>query len=123
MNLYSENYKKMMDGYSKILDCINSVETLEQLESIPNMVDSWLTLVDHYCDEVYWDKTNKSRKKDAPRLGDAGKEMFEAIKSLYQQRLQELSPREYEGVFKPIHVKGFQEMNQTVEEEEEYEEE
>ena len=110
MSLYSENYKKMMDGYNKIVNCIASVEYMEQLECIPNMTDAWIVLVDKYCDEIYYDKSNKNRKKDAPQFGEAGKEMFESLKSIYQQKLQEFLPEEYEGNFKPIRVKNLSEM-------------
>ena len=115
MSLYSENYKKMMDGYTKILSCIHSVETVDQLECIPNMVDSWIALVDKYCDSIYYDKTNKFRKKHASQLGEAGKEMFDAMKTIYQNRLVELTPEEYDGVIKPTRIKGFQEIMQDYE--------
>ena len=110
MSLFSEHYKQMMDGYNKILSCIDSVEIMSQLECIPNMIDSWICLVDHYCDEIYYDKSNKSRKSDASRLGDSAKEMYESMKFLFQQRFGELSPEEYEGKWHPVKVSGFDEI-------------
>ena len=110
MSLYSENYSRIMDGYNKILDTIKSVEQLEQLECIPNMIDNWIKLVDKYCNDVFYDKTNPNRKKDAPRLGEVGMKMFEVMKQLYQDRVEELTPPEYNGLFKPKRVKSLQEI-------------
>jgi hypothetical protein len=117
MSTYSENYKKVMDGYTKIYNTIVSVEVFEQLECIPNMVDNWINLIDRYCDEVYYDKTNRSRKADAHSLGNMGRQMFQELKQLYQGRLQALQPREYEGGFKPCRVKSIAEMAHEQEQE------
>ena len=111
MSIYSENYTKVMCGYNKILACIDSVETREQLECIPIMVENWINLADTYCDHIYYDKTNKHRKKDSSKLGEAVKEMFDDLKSSYEQCISSFEPEEYEGIFKPVKIKGLQEYS------------
>lgn len=110
MSKYGENYKKMLDGYNKIVACIESVGYVEQLECISNLADNWLGLIDHYGDEIYNDKSNWHRKKEADQFCEAGVKMFEDLKNIYQQRLQELAPQGYEGGFCPVRVKNIYEM-------------
>ena len=110
MSKYGENYKKMLDGYNKIVACIESTEFIEQLECVSNLADNWVNLMDHYGDEVYHDRSNRNRRKDANRLCDAGVKMFDELKEIYQQRLQQLTPQEYEGAFHPIRVKNIYEI-------------
>jgi len=109
MSTYSENYQKLLDGYNKIQYTIDSVEELEQLECVSKMADGWVSLADKWAEQVYLDKSNKNRKKDTTRFIEAGKEMFEDIHGLYQQKIQELQPIEYEDTFKPVRIKGLQE--------------
>lgn len=110
MSTYSKNYKKVTDGYNKILDCIKSSEYLEQLECIPTMIESWLGCVDVYCDEIFFDRSNRHRKKDADKLAESSVSMFEELKSTLQLTMKTLTPEEYDGVFKPVRVKGLNEM-------------
>lgn len=110
MSKYSENYKKTTDGYNKILLCIDTAIVLQQLECIPNIVDNWVDLVELYCNQVARDKKDRHRKKNANELADVAKGMFETLKARYQYALQVLSPREYEGNFRPVKVKTIQEM-------------
>lgn len=110
MSLYSENYTKMTIGYNKINATISSVETNEQLECIPRLIESWVNLVDKYCDEVFNDKISSTHKKDASRLGETCSVMFEELKAQYQLKREELTPEEYKEVFKPKRVKSIVEM-------------
>lgn len=119
MSLYSVSYTKMMNGYNKIYNCITSVCVIDQLECVSNLVDNWINLIDNYCDRIYIDKSNKNREKDANQLAEACKGMIETLKELYQQKLQELTPVEYEGSFQPVRIKSLPEM---VHEQNEYDE-
>ena len=110
MSKYSENYKKINDGYNMILATIDSTETFEQLQCIPNMVDNWVDLVDHYCNVVYCDRKDKNRKKNTNQLADLAKMMIEDLKGSYQEVLAELTPEPYEGHHLPIRVKTMWEM-------------
>ena len=110
MSKYSENYKKTTDGYNKIMLCIDTAVVLPQLECIPNIVDNWVDLVELYCNQVAQDKKDRHRKKNANQLAEVAKGMFENLKSRYQYALQVLSPKDYEGNFRPVKVKTIQEM-------------
>ena len=110
MSKYSVNYKKITDGYNKIMSCIDTSSIIEQLECIPNMVDSWIKLTELYCEQTNQDKSDRYRKKNANNLAEMTAEMFEDIKEHYQYTVQSLSPKEYEGVFGPVRVKNLKEM-------------
>ena len=110
MSIYSINYQKVTDGYNKIMRIIESTEIPEHTDCIPRLVDSWVNLVDHYCDQVYVDRSNRNRKSDANRLGDTAAKMFESIKETYENKMQQFAPEEYEGNFKPCRVKSLPEM-------------
>ena len=110
MSVYSENYKKTLDGYTKIMKIIDSIEYADHLDCIPNLVDSWVSLVDSYCSDIYHDRTSKTRKTDIDHLDFARKDMFDNIKNAYQSKLQSFSSDEYEGNFGAIRVKGLQEI-------------
>ena len=112
--MYGINYKKMMDGYNKINTTIESVQTPEQLECIPRMIESWVNLMDKYCDQIYADKANKTRKKDTNVFAESGSGMFNDLVKNYQQKQQEFGPNEYEGVFKPVRVKGLPEISDFI---------
>ncbi len=110
MSLFSERYQLILDGYNKILNCIETSENIIHLECISNMINSWLNLAEQYCNEVYYDRSDKTRKVNASKLADSLKEMFESIKEFAQQRANELSPEEYEGKWHPVKVYGFDEI-------------
>ncbi len=112
MSIYSVNYKKMLDGYNKIVACIESVKYAEQLECISNLADNWVSLMDKYSDDIYGDRSNcrHKRKVEVEQFCRAGENMFQDLKALYQQRLQDFIPREYEGGFKPLRVKNIYEI-------------
>lgn len=110
MSVYSENYKKVLAGYVKILNSIDSLTHSGQLACIPNMLNSWVDLVDMYCTEVAHDKTSVHRKRNADKLCTAAKEMFDDLKGFFQFRSGELAPEEYTGVFKNVRVKPLNEF-------------
>ena len=107
MSKYSENYTKVYEGYTKILACIESCETINQLNVIETLVNNWVNLLDFYCDEVY--RCDKHGWKLADQLGDAGKGMFDDIKEVYQMNLESFQELPYEGGFAPIRIKSIQE--------------
>lgn len=110
MSIFSENYKKLNDGFVKINACIETAETPEHMNVIAKMIQSWLGLADIYCDDVYFDKTNRHRKTDANRLGDAVKEMFNELNSAFAERMSAFTPEDYETSFKPHRVKDLREI-------------
>jgi len=110
MSKYGENYKKMLDGYNKIVSCIESAVYIEQLECVSNLADNWVNLMDHYADEIHSDRSNRKRRKDANQFCESGAKMFEELKNIYQQRLQQLAPEDYEGGFRPMRIKNIYEM-------------
>lgn len=110
MSTYSKNYTKLTNGYIKIMDTIDSVKKYEHLICISNMINSWVNLIDLYCDEVYDDKTNKERKKDAISLAKAGKEMFDDIKDFFQYKNDYFQPTEYTGINRCTRIKPLSEL-------------
>lgn len=110
MSKFSENYKKLSDGFIKIGACIETAEAPEHMTVITKMIQSWLTLADKYCDEVYFDKSNRHRKADADRLGNAVKEMFDDLNPRFAERVAEFTPEDYEATFKPTRVKTLSEI-------------
>ena len=120
MSKYSENYKKTTDGYNKIMLCIDTAIALPQLGCIPNIVDNWVDLVELYCNQVAQDKKDRHRKKNANQLVEVAKGMFEDLKGRYQYALQVLSPKDYEGNFRPVRVKTLQEIANGTEDNPQY---
>lgn len=112
MSIFSENYKKLNDGFIKINACIETAQAPEHMTVIAKMIQSWLGLADAYCDDVYFDKTNRHRKTDADRLGNAVKEMFDELNSTFTEQMSAFTPEDYEASFKPVRIKGLHEIAQ-----------
>ena len=110
MSTYSEKYQKMIAGYNKIISCIDSIEYPEHLECVPTIVENWVNLLETYEDNIYRDRRNRNRKKDAERFAEAATEMFKDINEVYNQRVCELAPVEYTGVSQPVRIRGIQEI-------------
>ena len=112
MSKFSINYTKTSQGYNKILDCIHSCETPEQLESTKNMIQSWINLAEHYCNEVSRDKNEGPRRKRimyANTLGKRVGNMYNDIEQNYNCVAATFLPKEYEGCWAPIRIKSIQE--------------
>ena len=107
MSKYNENYTKVNDGYLKIIACIDSCETPEQMTAVENMVNLWVNLIDYYCDQVH--DSDWRGKKWAESLAQAGVVMFNDIKELFQEKMNEFQPEEYTGVYKPVRIKNLSE--------------
>jgi len=112
MSVYFENLTKVFDGYNKIVDTINSITVPEQLNCISNMVDGWVDLGDMYCEQVWRDKNNKKyRKRDSNKLAEIINLLFEDIKQLFQQRIQDLQIEQYTGIYNTTRIKGLNEIS------------
>ncbi len=112
MSKYSECYKKIFDGYTKIIACIDSCDTIEQTQSITNLVESWVGLIDFYCDLVWDDRSNRHRKADAISLGEVSKMMFDEVNVTFSEKMKTFIEPEYEASFKPVRIKGLPEIVQ-----------
>ena len=108
MSIFSENYRKIIDGYYKISATINSINSQEHLACIPQMVENWVNMADTYCDQIYNDRSNRHRKKDANRLGDVCKIMFDDLSNMHQQKFQEFAQSEYTGVYPLKKINGLE---------------
>lgn len=110
MSIYSKNLNKVNDGYLKILSTIDSIMNPDQLQCISNMVDGWVDLMDMYCNEVYCDRSNKYRKKNADSLASVGEMLFNDIKQKFQEKIDSFNQEEYTGIYKTTRIKGINEI-------------
>ena len=111
MSVYFENLTKVHDGYNKIVDTINSITIPEQLSCISNMVDGWVDLGDMYCEQVWKDKSNKHRKRDSNKLAEIINVLFNDLKQVFEQRIQDLQPEPYDGIYNTTRIKGLNEIS------------
>ena len=111
MSIYFENLTKVRDGYNKIVDTINSITTSEQLNCASNMVEAWVNLGDMYCGQVWKDKSNKHRKRDSNKLAEVIEVLFNDLKQVFQQRVQDLQPEQYTGICNTTRIKGLNEIS------------
>lgn len=109
MNKFTENYSKVLEGYEKTKKCIESVDSILHIPYSQKMFECWVNLLDYYCDQVYHDKENCHRKRDADTLGEAAAHMFESLKNTFEQKLHEFAEPEYEGSFAATRIKSLQE--------------
>jgi len=111
MSVYFENLTKVHAGYNKIVDTINSITNPEQLSCISNMVDGWVNLGDMYCEQVCRDKSNRMRWKNSNKLAETINLLFEDIKQVFQQRIQDLQSESYTGIYNTVRIKGLNEIS------------
>ena len=112
MIMYSVFYGRIYDGYKKILDTIDSCESIEHLASCKNLVENWLGLIDYYCDTIYYNRSNgrrRQRKALANHLAEASTEMYNHIKEVFEQVNADLLPEPYEGGFPAVRIRSLQE--------------
>ena len=113
--MYSKLYGKVYFGYLKIEKCIQSCETLEQLEACARMIENWVDLVDHYAGLIYRDKSISRRKIKANNLAYAGKGMLDTLQEDFQIANNTLIPEPYEGKFPAVRIRSLQEYGETME--------
>ena len=117
MSVYSDNYNKTLAGYNKIKSCIESCETLEHLEGVQRIINSWLDVVGNYAEEIFCDKSignRRKRKKAAEDYSQVIATMFSDIKSNFENKNMELIPEDYESIYKPVRIRSIQEYNEPI---------
>ena len=102
-------YDRIYQGYYKILDTIDSCETLEHLSSCRNMIDNWVELIGYYCYNVSRDWDIPKRKRASGQLAELCQIMFENIKEVFEEQNRTLIPEEYTGSITPVRIKSLQE--------------
>ena len=111
ISVYFKSLNKVNNGYLKIISTIDSIIIPDQLQCISNMIDNWVNLMDTYCNDVYYDKKNKHRKKYADKLADICEILFNDIKQRYQEKIESITPKEYTGLCDTTRIKGLNEIS------------
>lgn len=115
MTMYSKLYGKVYFGFLKIEDCIQSCETLEQLEACARMIENWVDLIDHYAGLIYRDRSISRRKIKANNLACAGKGMLDTLQEDFKNVNDALIPPTYEGRFPAVRIRSLQEYGESME--------
>lgn len=52
MGLYTQYYTKTLKSYYKLIDCLDSVETMPQLTTAQEMCNCWVLLMKKYYEDL-----------------------------------------------------------------------
>ena len=109
MNTYSENYKKALNGYEKIMRCIETAEVPEHIEAITRLTENWVNMLATYYIQIYRSRKIIPRVKDARRFKSSCKGMCEELAAVFNEKVDAVYNDQsgYECAFKPTRVKGF----------------